>query len=168
MEPDPDGRTALHHIAARLIRESPLPPDRVQSDVESDADLAGRWLTLRRRFMAEGGSINAADKVGNTPLHTFLLWPDYAEIPSGFLPRPWRAIWSVSMSSSRPTAASIYMQSTTRARRRSTWSPAGGRCTGWNWAKGLDPLRGDARERSALDVASACDKKDTVAMLATR
>jgi ankyrin repeat protein len=75
LEPDPDGRTALHHIATQCldtVRKSSR-----GSNINLEVDFFDQCAALWQRFIAEGGSINTADKAGYTPLLTYLLSKSY-------------------------------------------------------------------------------------------
>ncbi|KAH6887045.1 ankyrin repeat-containing domain protein, partial [Thelonectria olida] len=173
-EPDPNGLTTLHHIATQWYQLSR--PTTVGDDVRMEFELPGEYfdgcLGLWQRFLAEGGSVNAADNDGNTPLHEYLLSRDklkrrgdsgvcHLDHYEKFFP-PSSDVDVFAANHAGDTALHVIARRDKAHNRDSEHDKALFRAM---MDKGLDPLKEDARGRSALDVASACDKDDIVGML---
>jgi len=68
--PDPDGRTALHHVAAQIlaVRQSRQGSGHVETQLPRDH--FERCMVLWRRCIeVEKEALNVVDKEGNTPFH---------------------------------------------------------------------------------------------------
>ncbi|KAK4182488.1 ankyrin repeat-containing domain protein, partial [Podospora australis] len=178
LEADPKGRTTLHHIARQIHRTTRPSPSISQTDLP--ADYPDQCLALWNKCVAQGGDINAADKDGNTPLHLYLLSTQrkkpYSEKQNGAesttachlvmydkLFPPDRGVDIFAVNNEGETMLHVI------ARRTGAYCITG---SGHDkelflaiMAKGLDPLKEDGKGRSALDVASACEKDDIVAAL---
>jgi ankyrin repeat protein len=172
LEPDPKGLTALHYIAdqwgetKRGVRAGYL-------DLELPKDYFDRCLSLWRRYLNEGGSINEADNAGYTPLHTYLLSDDrvvgfdnptkcHLDHFEKFFP-PDSGVDVFAVNHEGETALHLI----TRREKGHYSTPIDHDKALFElmMAKGLDPLKEDARGRSALDVASACEKDSIMAIL---
>ncbi len=174
LEPDPGGLTALHHIANQwqATRRPPGAPGRL--DVDLPADYLDRCLALWQKFIAEGGSINTPDNVGNTPLHVYLLSRDKdVSSTSSSMPCHLEHYVRLFPPSSNVDIFSVNHEGETClhliARREHTYYTRPGHDKALfeaMLAKGLDPLQEDTKGRSALDIASSCEKDDIVATLA--
>lgn len=174
LEPDPEGLTALHYIAARYlaVRWS------LRGSRARNMDLADgyfdRCLALWRRFLAEGGSINAADNAGNTALHAFLASPDRDPCPTDVPPCHLEFYDALFPPDSGVDVSAVNSQGESALHaiaKRETYCPKPGHDKALFEAmmgKELDPLAEDGRGRSALDVASACGKADIVDMFGRR
>lgn len=172
LEPDPNGLTALHYIAKQCFATYRSRRSSGHLRIDLPKDYFDRCLALWRGFIAEGGSINVADKLGNTPLLTYLSSPsredrakdspichleDYEKL---FPPDSGVDIFAIN------TEGETALHAITRRESNYYTKP------GYDKAlfeamlgKGLDPLQEDKKGRSALDVASACEKDDIVAVL---
>ncbi|KAK0664036.1 putative ankyrin [Cercophora samala] len=81
LEPDPDGFSALHQIAAQCLETSRFylhPITQKSKHFEHPPTYFEGCLALWQRYLKAGGDINvvASDKDGNMPLQTFVLCPD--------------------------------------------------------------------------------------------
>ncbi|KAK7413654.1 hypothetical protein QQX98_007436 [Neonectria punicea] len=175
-EPDPSGLTVLHHISnqclevARLCRHAPTMR-------ELPKDYFDQCLSLWQKVLAAGASINDTDSAGNTPLHTYLSSPErwssrrldpalcHVEHFNKLFP-PDSGVDVSAVNHKGETALHIIT-----ARKNSPH----GRRPGHDralfeilLARGAEPLKEDAKGRSALDVASACGKDDIVGILNRR
>ena len=144
-------------------------------DKDLPAGYPDQCLALWNRFLAQGGSINAADKEGNRPLHLYLLSSDH-ETNSHSEDEPTAchlALYDKLLpSNSGVDVFAVSNEGETMfhvtARRTAPYYAQEGHNKKVFFAlvaKGLDPLQEDAKGRSALDVASACEKDDVVAAL---
>lgn len=173
VDADPNGQTALHHIANQINRIYRPSPTSFSENLPFD--YPDKCLALWNRFLSEGGSINTPDKDGNRPLHTYLLSNDRSRRSASdpafkachmefynklFTPATGVDIFAVNNNGetmlhvlARRTASYYSMDEHDKEMFLAMVT------------KGLDPLREDAKGRSALDVASACDKEVIVAAL---
>ena len=171
LEPDPNGLTALHYITLQWNETSRSSQDNLDH-VELPEDHLDRCLALWNRFIAEGGSINAADKAGNTPLHTYLSSPvvdEYEPDPKACHVETYGKLFPLG---SGVDIFAVNQQGETAlhviARRRKPYSPGSLHERDLFQAMmsmGLDPLKEDAKGRSALDVASVYGNDEIVAIL---
>lgn len=171
-EADPNGLTVLHHIAYQRSNLNRRSRRFSGSTSTLPADYFDGCLSLWRRYIDEGGSINVVDNGGNTPLHLYLLSPvaghrpghmlvfhlDYYDV---FFP-PDSGVDVFASNNDGETMLHLV------ARRQKQYFAE----LGYDkalfeamMAKGLDPLKEDVQGRSALDVASAFEKDDIVGLL---
>ncbi|KAJ4258844.1 hypothetical protein NW762_007931 [Fusarium torreyae] len=171
LEPDPKGRTALHFIAAQCIRVLRRPCCAGRLDIDLGKDFFDRCAILWNKFLAQGGSINAVDNEGNTPLHVYLssedgeshrrseietchvhhydkLFPEDSDID----------IFAVNHAGE----TALHMVARKEHHLEEEHDK---RLFVFMMEKGVDPLREDVKGRSALDVASACEKHGIVGLL---
>ncbi|KAI1654378.1 ankyrin repeat-containing domain protein [Daldinia decipiens] len=171
MDPDPNGFTVLHNIASQCLKTRRKPPGSGHIDIELPEDYFDQCLALWQRFIAAGFSINIADNAGNTPLFTYLLSEDKDQrmehsrechlhhYDKLFPPNSRVDIFAVN--EEVETALHVI------ARREKTYYTREGHDKAMFeafMAKGLDPLKEDAKGRSALDAASAFEKNDIIAI----
>ncbi|KAK4444770.1 ankyrin repeat-containing domain protein [Podospora aff. communis PSN243] len=174
LEADPNGQTALHHIAHQINRTRRPSPTVLETDLP--ADYESKCLALWNKCLSQGGSINTADNQGNTPLHIFILSdvhrPRYSEDnPTS----TWQEVCHLRMydmlfpADSGVDVFAVNNEGETMlhvaARRKAKYGQVEGhdkKVFVAFVAKGLDLLREDGKGRSALDVASACEKDDIV------
>ncbi|KAL6411649.1 Ankyrin-3 [Ilyonectria robusta] len=172
LEPDPNGLTALHYVAKQCFATHRSRRSSGHLQIDLPKDYFDRCLALWRRFLAEGGSINVADKLGNTPLLTYLSSPgrqDRAKDPLIYHLEDYEKLFPPD------SGADIFAVNTQGetalhviTRRESNYYTKPGYDKALFEAmlgKGLDPLQEDKKGRSALDVASACEKDDIVGVL---
>ncbi|CAM1510896.1 Fc.00g084090.m01.CDS01 [Cosmosporella sp. VM-42] len=173
LEPDPNGLTALHHIAAQCLATFRSPREKGHLRVNLSEDYFGQCVALWQRFITEGGSINGTDKAGNAPLFAYLSSPDkelrnntdvvicHLEHYDKLFP-PESGVDVFAVNHEGETALHVITQ------RGKSYHSKGGHDKALFEAmmgKGLDPLQEDAGGRSALDSASACEKDDIVGIL---
>ncbi|KAM7190149.1 Ankyrin repeat-containing domain protein [Rhypophila sp. PSN 637] len=173
LEADPNGRTALHHIAGQINRTRRPSPSVLEQDLP--ADYPDQCVALWNTFLNQGGSVNAVDKQGNTPLHVYLLSITRA---SNYYkdddPRS-KQICHLQLYDKLFPADSGVDVFAVNNEGETMLHVTARRPVGYGQekehdkklfvalaAKGLDPLKEDAKGRSALDVASACDKEAIV------
>ncbi|KAF5023093.1 hypothetical protein F66182_4850 [Fusarium sp. NRRL 66182] len=172
LEPDPTGRTGLHFIASQCLkgrRELDVPG---MLDVDLDQDYFDQCIALWKRYLAQGGSINAVDNGGNTPLHTYLSSAD-----SNAFTSETSTCHIDHYHDLFPDDSGVDLFAVNNAGQTALHMIAGREHTYHTKEdhdkalfvmmlnKGLDPLREDTEGRSALDVASACEKEDIVGLL---
>ncbi|SPJ72943.1 uncharacterized protein FTOL_02672 [Fusarium torulosum] len=172
LEPDPQGRTALHYIASQCLLKKRDLEDSSRKYRELGDEYFEKCVVLWRKFLAQGGSINAPDHDGNTPLHAYFSMLD---------PKSWKegteACHVDQYDTLFPIESDVDVFAASKAGETMLHTIAGrahSNCTvkGHDkelfvmmMDKGLDPLREDGKGRSALDIASACDKDDIVGLL---
>lgn len=172
LEPDPNGLTALHYVAKQCFATHRSRRSSGHLQIDLPKDYFDRCLALWRGFLAEGGSINVADKLGNTPLLTYLSSPGRQDRPKDpliyhledyeklFPPDSGVDIFAVN------TQGEIALHVITRRESNYYTKPGYDKALFESMlGKGLDPLQEDKKGRSALDVASACEKHDIVGVL---
>ncbi|VUC23770.1 unnamed protein product [Clonostachys rosea] len=171
-EADPNGLTVLHHIANQRSNMNRRSRRFSGSTNTLPADYFDECLSLWERYIHEGGSINAVDNGGNTPLHLYLLSRVAGHRPEHratfhldyydeFFP-PDSGVDVFASNNEGETALHLI------ARRQKEYMAEPGYDKSLfeeMMAKGLDPLKEDAQGRSALDVASAFEKDDIVGLL---
>ena len=172
LESDPEGVTALHHVAARCTEfnrtlwsgrlPQPLAPDYKE-----------QTLALWTEYIRLGGDVNSADNSGDTPLLTYLLKTstEYGA-PHDFIDR---ALETYNTLFSEDSGVDIFATNKKGetalhviCKRDSLGhsQPHLDKKLFWMMmAKGLDPLKEDVEGRSALDIASACDKYEIINLL---
>jgi ankyrin repeat protein len=172
LEPDPQGRTALHYIASQCLLKNRNLEDSSRNYRELGDEYFEECVVIWRKFLAQGGSINAPDHDGNTPLHAYFSMLD---------PKSWEeeteACHMNHYDTLFPIESDVDVFAASKAGETMLHTIAGrahSNCTvkGHDkelfvmmMNKGLDPLREDGKGRSALDIASACDKDDIVGLL---
>jgi ankyrin repeat protein len=176
LDPGPDGRTALHYIADQCLKVSREPLNS-NLDQELPEDYLDQCLTLWKRFIDEGGSINVADNQGNSPLLAFLLSqvrglsrrkaPEkepgrcHVETFEKLFP-PDSGVDMFAAHHAGETGLHMV------AKRLKTYHTKEGHDKALfeaMMAKGLDPLKEDAKGRSALDVADAYGRDEIVGIV---
>ncbi|KAH7198791.1 ankyrin repeat-containing domain protein [Fusarium flagelliforme] len=171
LESDPQGRTALHYIASQCLLQdretSPFGPH----PHELPEGFFDGCLSLWQKYLSLGGSINAVDEAGETPLHAYLSMLDpqreqekticHVEHYNSFFPE-----------NSGVDVFAVNKAGETMLHKIAARPVSGYLLDGHDKAlfymmmdKGLDPLKEDTKGRSALDVASACEKNDIVGLL---
>ncbi|KAH7129728.1 ankyrin repeat-containing domain protein [Dactylonectria estremocensis] len=167
LEPDPNGWTALHYIAAqcRESRRSPGKSGRLSIDLPKDFFDQGH--DLWRKFICAGGSINATNKDGDTPLHVYMT--------SGVSTQNTDPV--AGYDKLFPSDSSVDILATNHQGETILHAIAGEKLGYYGsdvhdkalfelmMSKGLDPLKEDVKGRSALDVASACEKDAIVSIM---
>ena len=85
MEPDPEGRTALHHIAGQCLTLRLESKERMLGMPQRRPDgFVDECLRLWRLYLDSGGSIDAPDPEGNPPLFYYLSHHEHQiRIPRG-------------------------------------------------------------------------------------
>ncbi|KAF4943583.1 hypothetical protein FGADI_13316 [Fusarium gaditjirri] len=172
LQPDPQGRTALHYIASQCLLNTREPGSPGRLNIELGHDYFNQCHVLWRKFIAQGGSINVPDKAGNTPLHTYLSSPTnngYNCHPESCHTDHYAILFPEDsgvdiLALNKAGEGALHMI----ARRVNTYSTVEGhdkRLFVLMMSKGLDPLKEDEKGRSALDIASACEKDDIVGLL---
>ncbi|KAF7552102.1 hypothetical protein G7Z17_g4555 [Cylindrodendrum hubeiense] len=171
LEPDPNGLTALHHIAARCLKNSRNPGRSGRLNIDLPKEYFDHSLALWNKFIDAGGSINARDKEGTTPLHVYMRSPasDKEQIPMACHMTHYDKLFPAE------SGADVFA---TNHGGETMLHAIAGKTTGYPnsddhdkalfelmMSKGLDPLKEDAKGRSALDVASACEKDAIVGIM---
>ncbi|TVY33699.1 Ankyrin [Lachnellula occidentalis] len=195
LDPDPNGETALHHIAKQCLHMSP-PGKRYARDY--GPEYYDGLLSLWKRFLGLGGDINVRDNTGAPPLFAYLLAPQ---------PKTWRDVESACCHTTTfPTyfscedmplqAVDVHAKNNNGenalhiiARRQKSVKKSGGgghnhdveankdedekekhnkKMFDFFIGKGLNPLEEDGRGRSSLDVAAACGQDDILELFRYR
>jgi ankyrin repeat protein len=169
LEFDPNGLTVLHYISMQWScqqRQSTHEPSNCSIDlVES---YSKKCLALWHRFLAENGSINCRDNMGNSPMHAFLrsegtnrsevkitIETGHSEHYDKLFPEDSGAdVFAIN----KDGESMLHIV----ARRPSVGYDNDRLLFEKLMRMGLDPLKEDARGRSSLDVASACGKEEIV------
>lgn len=171
-EIDPQGLTALHHVVSQCF-VTHRSPRRRGNLVILPEDTLDQYLTLWREFLAGGCRINDSDNAGNTPLLAYLLSADrgtprgaskgtcHVDHYNDFFPAE-SGVDVFAANHDGETALHVIAR---RVKANFTQPGHDKALFQMMMGKGLDPLKEDARGRSALDVASACEKDDIVALL---
>ncbi|KIL90692.1 hypothetical protein FAVG1_06427 [Fusarium avenaceum] len=171
LEPDPQGRTALHYIASQCLLQNRDLEDSSRTYRELGDEYFEKCIVIWRKFLAQGGSINAPDHDGNTPLHAYFSMLD---------PKSWKEKVEtchmdhydtlfpkesdVDVFVANNVGETVLHTIASRAQSDCTVKGHDKELFVMLMNKGLDPLREDDKGRSALDIASACDKDDIVGL----
>ncbi|KAL5602094.1 hypothetical protein FOBRF1_009627 [Fusarium oxysporum] len=172
LQPDPQGRTALHYIASQCLLNTREPGSPGRLNIELGDDYFNQCHALWKKFIVQGGSINGPDNAGNTPLHTYLSSPTnngYNTHPESCHTDHYAILFPEDsgvdiFALNKSGEGALHMI----AGRVNTYSTVDGhdkKLFVLMMNKGLDPLKEDERGRSALDIASACEKDDIVGLL---
>ncbi|KAF5626002.1 ankyrin-3 [Fusarium sp. NRRL 52700] len=172
LQPDPQGRTALHYIASQCLLNTREPGSPGRLSIELGDDYFNQCHALWEKFIAQGGFINVSDKAGNTPLHTYLSSPTnngYNCHPESCHTDHYTILFPEDsgvdiFALNKSGEGALHMI----AGRVNTYSTVEGhdkKLFVLMMNKGLDPLKEDEKGRSALDIASACEKDDIVGLL---
>ncbi|UPK95217.1 hypothetical protein LCI18_006152 [Fusarium solani-melongenae] len=171
-EPDPEGLTPLHHIATqclkikRELRNS-------SSHEELPSDYFDQCLSLWQNIIAKGGSINAIDNTGNTPLHMYLSTPErssnshrdpgvcHVDHFDKLFPLDSEVDVSAVNNAGETGLHIITLRKKPRFGKQGHDKPLFEVLLG----RGVDPLKEDAKGRTALDIASACGNDEIVGVL---
>ncbi|KAH7242547.1 ankyrin repeat-containing domain protein [Fusarium tricinctum] len=171
LEPDPQGRTVLHYIASQCLLKNRNLGDSSRTYRELGGEYFEKCVVIWRKFLAQGGSINAPDHDGNTPLHAYFSmldpksWKEKAETChmdhyDTLFPKE----SDVDVFVANNVGETVLHTIASRAHSDCTVKGHDKELFVMMMNKGLDPLREDDKGRSALDIASACDKDDTVGL----
>ncbi|KAF5608491.1 ankyrin-3 [Fusarium subglutinans] len=172
LQPDPEGRTALHYIASQCLLNTREPGSPGRLNIELGDGYFKQCHVLWKKFIGQGGSINVTDKIGNTPLHTYL-----SSAPSnGYDCHP-ESCHTDHFMILFPEGSDVDIFALNKSGEGALHMIAGREdfyvtVEGHDkklfllmMNKGLDPLKEDEKGRSALDIASACEKDDIVSLL---
>ncbi|KAM0354385.1 hypothetical protein ACHAPU_001429 [Fusarium lateritium] len=172
LEPDPQGRAALHYIASQCLLQNRNNHDSSRDYRDLDKDFFDQCMTLWKKFLSQGGSINVADNTGNTPVHAYLSMLDSQSTNEGTEKCHMEHYHTLFPSDSEVDifAANDFGETalhTIASRVTSSRTVKGHdkELFVLMMDKGLDPLKEDSKGRSALDVASAYDKDDIVGLM---
>ncbi|KAF9779127.1 hypothetical protein IL306_002355 [Fusarium sp. DS 682] len=172
LQPDPQGCTALHYITSQCLLNTREAGSPGRLSIELGDDYFNQCHALWKTFLLQGGSINVTDKAGNTPLHTYLSSPE----SHGHKSNP-KSCHIDHYAILFPEASGVDIFAVNNAGEGALHTIAGrgsryGTVEGHDkrlfilmMNKGLDPLKEDEKGRSALDIASACEKDDIVGLL---
>jgi ankyrin repeat protein len=150
LNPDPNGTTALHQIAAQCLRQQRHP----WLQENQDPQYYAQCLSLWRKFLALGGNINARDNDGSPPLFWYLSKCDQKDFEKSYE----ELLGGVDMdvqARNRDGETALHVIA-----RRERGGEVDRGLFEFMVGKGLDPLVEDGRGRSSLDVAAACGKKE--------
>ncbi|KAG9497868.1 hypothetical protein J7337_010740 [Fusarium musae] len=172
LQPDPQGRTALHYIASQCLLNTREPGSPGRLTIELGDDYFNQCHALWGKFVVQGGSMNVPDDAGNTPLHTYLSSPTnngYNSHPESCHTDHYAILFPEDsgvdiLALNKSGEGALHMI----AGRANTYSTVEGhdkKLFVLMMDKGLDPLKEDEKGRSALDIASACEKDDIVGLL---
>jgi ankyrin repeat protein len=169
MEPDRQGRTALHYIASQcLLQErNHVDPWRWYHDLKDD--FFDGCVSLWQKYLSQGGAINVVDNAGDTPLHAYLSILDPCEKRGVCHVDHYEALFpedsGVDVFAVNKAGETALHRIASRPHSRYLVEGHDKALFVMMMDKGLDPLKEDVIGRSALDIASACDKEDIVGLL---
>jgi ankyrin repeat protein len=132
-----------------------------------------KCLALWKRFLVEGGSINCVDSSGNTPMHLFMrsMMRDCGRYKREEEVECCHVAFYEKLFPA-DSGADVFAVNKDGESMLHVVSGSGNANSAHDKLlfealvqKGLDPLREDARGRSSLDVASACQKDEIVELL---
>jgi ankyrin repeat protein len=152
LEPDPTGATVLHRIAAQYLNKNRISRSHHLSQ-ENPPEYYSSALRIFRKYLSLGGSINARDNTGSPPLFLYLSSKFYYK--TGTHVEKFADLF--------PDNSAVDFQATNKEGETALHiiSKVGGKETfEFMMKKGLDPLQEDAKGRTALDVAAACEMKE--------
>lgn len=172
LEADPRGRTALHYIAAQCLLQDRVQEDKWRWYYDLADDFFNGCTSLWQKYLDQGGSINVTDDSGDTPLHVYVSMVDpqreHEELEACHVGH-FQALFP---EDSGVDVFAVNNAGETALHKIASRPHSGMLVEGHDKAlfvmmmeRGLDPLKEDAKGRSALDVASACDKHDIVGLL---
>ncbi|CAG7566385.1 unnamed protein product [Fusarium equiseti] len=171
LESDPQGRTALHYIASQcLLQERGMSPFGRYSHELPD-DFFDGCVSLWQKCLSQGGSINAVDDAGETPLHAYLsiLDPQREQEKTNWHVEHYNSFFpensDVDVFAVNKAGETMLHKIAARPVSRYLLDGHDKALFLMMMDKGLDPLKEDTKGRSALDVASACEKDDIVGLL---
>ncbi|KAI9164028.1 Ankyrin-2 [Paramyrothecium foliicola] len=174
LEPDPDGQTALHHVARQCLNENKHSSiESTVSDISLPATWFDRCLSLWQQHLSAGGSINATDNAGNPPLFIFL----NTNVTDGGTSSPWHlefydklfsADSGVDVHATNDVGETALHVITKRSPSLSAPDGHDKAMFKFMMDKGVDPLKEDAKGRTALDVATALEKNDIVGLFSRK
>ncbi|RMJ17530.1 hypothetical protein CDV36_002818 [Fusarium kuroshium] len=169
---DPEGLTPLHHIAAQCLET-----ERKFSNTAYHEDLPKDYFdqcaSLWQKLITKGCSINATDKAGNTPLHTYLSTPDrskstrsdaatcHVEHFDKLFPVDRDIDFSAVNDAGETGLHTITLRKKPKSGKPGHDKPLFEMLLG----RGVDPLKEDGKGRTALDIASACGNDEIVGIL---
>ncbi|KAF5002486.1 hypothetical protein FGRMN_311 [Fusarium graminum] len=172
LEPDPQGRTALHYIASQCLLQKRKIHDSSRHYMELGKDYFEQCMKLWKNFLSLGGSINVSDDAGNTPLHMYLSMLDPRSTSKGTETCHMDHYNSLFPLNSEVDIFATNNLGETALHTIASRGPSIRTVKGHDkelfvlmMDKGLDPLKEDSEGRSALDVASAYDKDDIVGLM---
>ncbi|KAF5699429.1 hypothetical protein FGLOB1_11393 [Fusarium globosum] len=172
LQPDPQGRTALHYIASQCLLNTREPGSPGRLNIELGDDYFNQCHALWKKFIVQGGSINVPDKAGNTPLHTYLSSPTnngYNCHPESCHTDHYAILFpedsGVDILAQNKSGEGVLHMIAGRVNTYSTIEGHDKKMFVMMMDQGLDPLKEDEKGRSALDIASACEKDDIVGLL---
>ncbi|KAJ4129855.1 hypothetical protein NW768_006825 [Fusarium equiseti] len=171
LEPDPQGRTALHYIASQCLLQDRATSAFGRHTHELPEDFFNGCVSLWQKYLSLGVSINAVDETGETPLHAYLSMLDpqreqekmhcHVERYSSLFPDD----IGVDVFAVNNAGETMLHKIAARPVSRYLMDGHDKALFLMMMDKGLDPLKEDTKGRSALDVASACEKDDIVGLL---
>ncbi|KAK6953252.1 hypothetical protein Daesc_005553 [Daldinia eschscholtzii] len=171
LEPDPNGLSIIHHIASQCLEGRRKPLSSKHNPIDLPDDYFDKCLALWQRYIAKGGSINAVDKDGSTPLHTFLSSATINSRVSSTGEHYLRRFEKLFPANSGVDLSAQNGQGETALhliakRSKDFYEDEDHDKVMFEAfvAKGVDPLKEDAKGRSALDVASAFEKDHIIAI----
>lgn len=165
LEPDPNGSTALHHIAAQCLQFH-APIRRSRNLQEHPPEYYEGCVQLFQTFLTLGGDINARDNAGSPPLFSYLTSPPKDDYRDKDPDSCCHTIVLDKFFANADFHGRNYDGETALhviARREVTChtkSKHDRRLFEFIVGNGLDPLIEDKKGRSSLDVAAACEKKE--------
>ncbi|KAJ4018334.1 hypothetical protein NW752_005449 [Fusarium irregulare] len=171
LEPDPQGRTALHYIASQCLLQDRATSPFGRHTHELANDFMDGCVSLWQKYLSLGGCINVVDDAGETPLHAYLSMLD----PQREQEKTHCHVEHYNLLFPQNTGVDVFavnhagetMLHKIAARPVSRYLLDGHDKALFLMMmdNGLDPLKEDTKGRSALDVASACEKDDIVGLL---
>ncbi|RGP73565.1 hypothetical protein FLONG3_6302 [Fusarium longipes] len=175
LEPDPQGRTALHYIASQCLLQRREDTRLWTSRYDTGQDFFDGCISLWQKYLSLGGSINATDNAGDAPLHTYLSMLDPLKACKNSALCHVDHYEALFPEDSGVDVFAVNNAGETALHKIASRPHSGHLAEGHDKAlflmmvnNGLDPLKEDAKGRSSLDIARACDKEDIVALFSRK
>jgi ankyrin repeat protein len=168
LSPDPNGATALHHIAAQCLRVKP-PSERSWCSRVHNSEYYGALHDLWKKYLAIGGSINVRDNAGSPPLFWYLSsgQQDHYEVPDNACCHKENfatyfseeVIKDLDLHAINKNGENVLHIIAKSGKDRRTNPKHDKKLFEFFVGKGLSPLEEDTIGRSSLDIAAACEQK---------
>ncbi|KUJ10009.1 ankyrin [Mollisia scopiformis] len=161
--PDPNGATALHHIAAQCLQVK-RPSKKTWSGAHEPEYYSG-LLALWKKYLAMGGSINVRDNAGSPPLFWYMSSSqrdDYNAAKDGCCHMEHFDTYffeDVNLNARNNNGENVLHIIAKREKNSWTKPEHDKQLYAFPVRKGISPLDEDGKGRSSLDIAAACEQK---------
>ncbi|KAF2494506.1 ankyrin [Lophium mytilinum] len=179
LEPDPEGMTALHHMAPQCLKKY-VSIRRFTARRDLPPDYKDQCYRLWQKYLTMGGDIDARDNAGNPPLFNFLSDPmlddeyqSYAYAEGSPHVDHFEELFANANVHARNLKGETALHTVAGRKEGSGYDLS--RCQARDRqlfefliSRGVDPLHENNAGQSALDVAAACEKKAILALFQYR